>query len=76
MENDLLPADRAEVVTALSIGLRLARRNATVNDFMATVTADFVVDRLERCNYVLMRKPPAPWHSTPGPEAINPRIND
>ena len=70
MENELIPANRDEVIQSLSIGLRLSKRNATVGDFMATVTADFIVDRLEQSNYVVMRKKPGPRHSTPGGSAL------
>ena len=55
----LHPATVAEVEDSLSFALRYAGRKRvhTADDVMARVTAERLVQHLQRCGYVLMRKP-------------------
>ena len=57
----LRPASRADVVQTLSFVLRHGRRAARAeqDDLIARIAADQIMDHMERCNLVVMRKPPA-----------------
>ena len=67
-KRDLVPATAAEVEESLSFGLRYAgkRRVHTADDVMARVTAERLVQHLQRCGYVVMRKPGPNAPSTSG----------
>ena len=53
---------------SLSFALRYAGRKRvhSADDVMARVTAEQLVQHLQRCGYVLMRKPPPSAPSTSG----------
>ena len=62
MADDLRPATRAEILSALSYGLRFDRRGKPTrrhSEMMAQFTAEALADMLEGSNMVLMMKPPA-----------------
>jgi hypothetical protein len=62
----LSPADPDELRLALSLALQRdgRRRFRHGDDLMAKLVADHLVRYLEERNYVVMRKPPRPGHST------------
>lgn len=64
----LHPATAAELEETLSFALRYAGRKRvhTADDVMARVTAERLVQALERSGYVLMRRAPAAAPSTSG----------
>ena len=64
----LYPATAAEVEATLSFALRYAgkRRVYSADDLMARVTAERLVQHLERSGYVLMKRPAAIAPSTSG----------
>ncbi len=71
MTNDaakLSPADPDELRLALSLALQHdgRRRFRHGDDIMAKLVADHLVRYLEERNFVVMRKPPRPGHSTSG----------
>src|SRR6202035_2357497 len=62
----LLPADPDELRLALSLALQRDRRRRFRHgdDLMAKLVADHLVRCLQQSNYVIMRRPPRPGHST------------
>jgi hypothetical protein len=60
-EPHLRPAKREEIADALSFALRFdGRRPFTQSvNLMARITADHLVEHLERCGFVLMKRPDA-----------------
>jgi hypothetical protein len=64
----LSPADPDELRLALSLALQQdgRRRFRHADDIMAKLVADHLVRYLEDRNFVIMRKPPGPGHSTSG----------
>ena len=64
----LHPATAAELEESLSFALRYAgkKRVHSADDVMARVTAERLVQHLERSGYVLMRRPSAIAPSTSG----------
>ncbi len=64
----LHPATAAELEESLSFALRYAgkKRVHSADDVMARVTAERLVQHLERSGYVLMRRPAAIAPSTSG----------
>jgi hypothetical protein len=64
----LSPADPDELRLALSLALQRdgRRRFRHGNDLMAKLVADHLVRYREERNFVIMRKPPRPGHSTSG----------
>ena len=64
----LHPATAAELEEILSFALRYAGRKRvhTADDVMARVTAERLVQHLERAGFVLMRRPAASAPSTSG----------
>jgi hypothetical protein len=64
----LSPADPDELRLALSLALQHdgRRRFRHGDDIMAKLVADHLVRYLEERNFVVMRKPPRPGHSTSG----------
>ncbi len=64
----LTPADPDELRLALSLALQRdgRRRFRHGDELMAKIVADHLVQYLEARNYVVMRRPPQPGHSTSG----------
>jgi hypothetical protein len=62
------PADPDDLRLTLSMALRQdgRKRFRHGDELMANLTADHIIRWLERCNYVVMRKPPRAPHSTSG----------
>ena len=69
----LYPATAAELEKTLSFALRYAGRKRvhTADDVMARVTAERLVQALERSGYVLMKRPAASAPSTSGHQHPN-----
>jgi hypothetical protein len=65
-DDHLRPADPDELRLSLSLALRHdgRKRYRMADEQMANITADHLLRWLERSNYVVMRKPPRPPHST------------
>lgn len=65
-EPTLRPATPEETAEALAYALRFrnGRPTAATHDAMAAITAAWLVEHLERSNFVLMRKDGAQAHST------------
>ncbi len=57
----LRPATAEEIAETLSFALRYdgRRRVRTADDAMARITAERLVEHLERSGFVLMKRPPA-----------------
>jgi hypothetical protein len=66
-EPPLRPATAEEITETLSFALRYEgrRRVRTVDDAMARITAERLVEHLERDGFVLMKRPPARAPSVP-----------
>ena len=64
----LRPATTSELEETLSFALRFAgkKRVHTADDVMARVTAERLVQHLEKSGYVLMKRPTAAAPSTSG----------
>ena len=62
----LVPADPDELRLALSLALQRDGRHRFRHgdDLMAKLVADHLVRYLEKRNFVVMRRPPGPGHST------------
>jgi hypothetical protein len=62
------PATRAELTQSLSFALRFNGRKRVhdADEIMARITAERLVEHLERSGYVVMHKPPLGPHGTPG----------
>jgi hypothetical protein len=62
----LRPATSDEIAKTLAFALRYrGRKRVFVADLtMARITADRLVQHLERSGFVLMKRPPAPAHSS------------
>ena len=63
MPDDLRPATRAEILSALTYGLRFDRRGKPIrrhSEMMAQFTAEALADMLDASNMVLTMKPPTP----------------
>jgi hypothetical protein len=69
----LTRADRAEVLFSIEHAMKYRHGKPTnaARDVAVRVLAEMVLEHLETSNYVIMRGPPAPAHSTPG---TKPRI--
>jgi len=65
---NLCPATRDELMQSLSFALRFNGRKRThdADELMARVTAERLVEYLERSGYVGMCKPPLGQHGAPG----------
>jgi hypothetical protein len=61
-EAQLRPATAQEIAESLSFALQYDGRKRVhqADDFMARITAQRLVEHLERSGFVLMRKPPTP----------------
>jgi hypothetical protein len=64
--HDLRPATSDEIEQALSYALRFdgKKRLRQAEEMMARITAERLVEHLERCGFVLLKKPPANALST------------
>ncbi len=62
----LRPATAQEIADSLSFALRFDGRKRVhqADEFMARITAERLVQHLERSGFVLMKQPPTPAHST------------
>jgi hypothetical protein len=64
----LLPVDQAEVASALAYGLRFDERGKPRRglawEMAAILLAEQLVAQLERANFVVLKRQPAPPHST------------
>jgi hypothetical protein len=60
MTKKLTPADPSDIAQSISFALRFdgRKRFHRGDEFMANLTADHIVRHLERCGYVLMKRPP------------------
>ena len=65
---ELKPATAAEIEESLCFALRFAGRKRVhhADDMMARITAERLVQHLQRSGYVLMRRPAATAPSTSG----------
>jgi hypothetical protein len=66
-DHPLRPATEEELRFALSFALRFDGRKAAsdARELMANITAQRLVEHLERSGFVVMKKPPAAPHSAP-----------
>ncbi len=64
----LRPATAQEIADSPSFALRYDGRKRVhqADEFMARITAERLVQHLERSGFVLMKQPPAPAHSAGG----------
>jgi hypothetical protein len=64
----LRPATRDELAQSLSFALRFngCKRVHTADEMMAEITAERLIEHLERSGYVVMHKPPLDTHGAPG----------
>ena len=64
----LLPVEQAELAAALAYGLRFDERGkprrGAAWEMAATLLAEQLVAQLERANFVVLKRPPRPPHST------------
>jgi len=64
----MVPADPAEVASALAYGLRFDERGrprrGSVWEMAAALLAEHLAAQLERANFVVMRKAPQPPHGS------------
>jgi hypothetical protein len=64
----LLPVDQAELASALAYGLRFDERGkprrGAAWEMAATLLAEQLVAQLDRANFVVLKRPPRPPHST------------
>lgn len=67
-DQHLRPATRDELRDARGYGLRYGTHGKThrhASDDMARIAASVLIDHLELCGFVVMKKPPAPPLSAP-----------
>ena len=64
-DDSLRPADPADLADTLAFALKFSGRKRVhdADEFMARMVADRLVRHLERCGYVVMKKPPLGGHS-------------
>lgn len=64
----LLPVDQAELASALAYGLRFDERGkprrGAAWEMAASLLAEQLVAQLERANFVVLKRPPHPPHTT------------
>jgi len=65
---NLRPATRDEIMQSLSFALRFNGRKRVhdADEIMARITAERLVEHLERSGYVVMHKPPLGQHGAAG----------
>jgi hypothetical protein len=70
----LTPAEPADVADALAFALRFDGRKRVhyADDMMAQIAAKRLVEHLALSGFVILKKPPAPAHSTSG-APVSPR---
>ena len=63
-DDSLRPADPADLADTLAFALKFSGRKRVhdADAFMARMVADRLVRHLERCGYVVMKKPPLSGH--------------
>jgi hypothetical protein len=68
---NLRPASRDELTQSLSFALRFngRKRVHSADELMADITAERLVEYLERAGYVVLCKPAADQHGKPGNHA-------
>ncbi len=59
-EPKLTPASRDDLAHALQYNGR--KRWGGADGYMAQIAADHLIAHLDRCGYVVMKKPPGPLH--------------
>ena len=66
-EPKLTPASRADLAQTLAHALRYngRKRWAGADDYMAQIAAEHLIAHLDRCGYVVMKKPAIPAHAAP-----------
>jgi len=66
-EEPLLPAEPQDIADALAFALRYSGRKRAHDsaEIMASIVAKRLVEHLERCGFVVMRKPPIPGSAAP-----------
>jgi hypothetical protein len=66
MGNDLTDADAADLIQSLSFALRYdgRKRTQTGDEFMARITAERLVEHLQKSGYVVKKKAPGRTHSS------------
>ena len=71
-DEPLKPATREDLIQAFSHGLQFEGRKRIrhADEFMARIAAEKLVDHIQRCNYVVMKRPPVPDHSSPQPPTV------
>lgn len=69
-EPPLHPADPDAFRRSLAFALTFdgRRQFKTSGEMMAKITAEHLASHLEMSGYVIMKRPPGPAHSTPGPK--------
>lgn len=60
-DDKLTPVDLSDLAHSVAFALRFngRKRFHQGDEFMANLTADHIVRYLDRCGYVVMKKPPA-----------------
>lgn len=68
MPPELLPATSQDIAEALAFALRYSGRKRVHDsaEIMAAIVAKRLVEHLDRCGFVVLRKPPIPG-SAPAP---------
>jgi hypothetical protein len=66
-DEPLAPAKAEDIADALAFALRYSGRKRVQDsaDIMAAIVARRLVEHLERCGFVVMRKPPIPGSAAP-----------
>jgi hypothetical protein len=66
-DESLLPAKAEDIADALAFALRYSGRKRVHDsaEIMASIVAKRLVAHLERCGFVVMRKPPIPGSAAP-----------
>ena len=66
-DESLLPAKAEDIADALAFALRYSGRKRVHDsaEIMAAIVAKRLVEHLERCGFVVMRKPPIPGSAAP-----------
>jgi hypothetical protein len=67
MAAELLPAAPQDIADALAFALRYSGRKRVHDsaEIMATIVAKRLVEHLDRCGFVVMRKPPVAGSAPP-----------
>ena len=63
----LSPASAADIADALAFALRYSGRKRVHDsaEIMASIVAKRLVEHLDRCGFVILRKPPVPGSAPP-----------